>query len=228
VVLKKLSEQREKLIVSQAEPYLADDEEVLFWTRARPFEGRGDGFVFLSRRRVVVHWTGRTDAPGSFEWGDIHSWGVSAESIGGPVLAIETDDGSVCFVQLRVDTPAMAEYVGKFIENFASLAPTPRRDLSEGEHIGDFQAVESVDVPLHPRGMTEKVKRSVVTVVGLSMILFAVLIIPLPGPWSILISIAGFALLASEYDWAKDALGWMRKQYQDAKEKLRARRQRSS
>jgi uncharacterized protein (TIGR02611 family) len=224
VVLKKLSQQREKLIVSQAEPYLAEHEEVLFWTRARPFEGRGDGFVFLSRRRVVVHWTGRTDAPGSFEWDDIHSWGVVAETIGGPVLAIESEDGSVCFVQLRADTPAMAESVGRFIENFSSLAPAPRRDLSEGAHIGEFLAVESVDVHHHPKGMTDKVKRSVVTVIGLSMILFAVLIIPLPGPWSLLISIAGFAILASEYDWAKDALGWMKKKYQDAKRKLAGRR----
>jgi len=224
VVLKKLSQQREKLIVSQAEPYLADDEDVLHWTRARPFEGRGDGFVFLSRQRVIVHWTGRSDAPGSFEWDDIHAWGVVAETIGGPILALETDEGSVCFVQLRTDTPAMAENVGRFIESFSTLAPSPRRDLSDGEHIGEFQAVDVVDVMHHPKGMTEKVKRSVVTVVGLSMILFAILIIPLPGPWSLLISIAGFAILASEYDWAKDALGWMRKKYQDAKRKLAARR----
>lgn len=119
----------------------------------------------------------------------------------------------------------MAQTVGRFIENFSSLAPTPRRDLSEGDHIGEFQAVDSVDVPHHSRGMTEKVQRSIVTVIGLAMILFAVLIIPLPGPWSILISIAGFAILASEYDWAKDALGWMRQKYQDAKEKLKRRRQ---
>lgn len=224
MVLKKLSEQREKLIVSQAEPYLADDEVVLYWTRARPFEGRGDGFVFLSEHRVVVHWTGRTDAPGSFEWDDVHSWGVVAETTGGPVLAIEGDDGSVCFVQLRADTPAMAESVGRFIESFSSLAPAPRRDLSEGGHIGEFQVLDSLEVLHQPRGMTEKVKRSVVTVIGLSMILFAILIIPLPGPWSLLISIAGFAILASEYDWAKDALGWMRKKYQEAKRKLAARR----
>ena len=225
MVFKKLSEQREKLIVSQAEPYLAENEDVLDWTRARPFEGRGDGFVFLSRRRIVVHWTGRTDAPGSFEWHEVHAWGVVSETAGGPVLAIETEDGSVCFVQLRADTPAMAETVGRFVENFASLAPTPRRDLSDGAHIGEFQAVDSVDVTHHARGMTQKVQRSVVTVIGLAMILFAILIIPLPGPWSILISIAGFAILASEYDWAKDALGWMRQKYQDAKEKLKRRRQ---
>ena len=85
-----------------------------------------------------------------------------------------------------------------------------------------------MDVEHQPKGMTEKVKRTVVTVTGLSMILFAILIIPLPGPWSILISIAGFAILASEYDWAKDALGWMRKKYNDAKEKLKARRQPST
>lgn len=228
MVLKKISEQREKLIVSQAEPYLAEDEDVLDWARARPFEGRGDGFVFLSRRRIVVHWTGRSDAPGSFEWDDIHAWGVVPDRIGGPVLAIETDEGSVCFVQLRADTPAMATTVGRFIENFASLAPAPRRDLSDGGHIGEFQIVDSVEVPLHPKGMTDKVKRSVITVLGLATILLALLIIPLPGPWSFLLAIAGFAILASEYDWAKDALGWIRKKYQDAKEKLKARRQPST
>ncbi len=70
-------------------------------------------------------------------------------------------------------------------------------------------------------GMT---RRILVTIGGVVMIVVAMLIIPLPGPWSILLTIAGLALLSSEYDWAQDILVWVKKKYEAAKEKIAQRK----
>jgi hypothetical protein len=47
----------------------------------------------------------------------------------------------------------------------------------------------------------------------------------LPGPWSFVVTIAGLAILASEYDWARDALAWSKDRYKAVSNKIKARRQ---
>jgi uncharacterized protein (TIGR02611 family) len=48
-----------------------------------------------------------------------------------------------------------------------------------------------------------------VTVIGVAVIVGGIILLPLPGPgW--LIIFAGLGLLATEYEWAKRLLGWLR------------------
>ena len=49
-------------------------------------------------------------------------------------------------------------------------------------------------------------KRVVVFVVGVSLVALGIALIPLPGPFSIPLMIAGLAVLATEYVWAEKAL----------------------
>ena len=49
-------------------------------------------------------------------------------------------------------------------------------------------------------------KRIVVFVVGVSLFALGIALIPLPGPFSIPLMIAGLAVLATEYVWAEKAL----------------------
>jgi len=49
-------------------------------------------------------------------------------------------------------------------------------------------------------------KRIVIFVVGVALVLLGVALIPLPGPFSIPLMIAGLAVLATEYVWAERAL----------------------
>jgi hypothetical protein len=53
------------------------------------------------------------------------------------------------------------------------------------------------------------------TLIGIALIVIAVLIGFLPGPWSIPLVIAGLAVLAREYDWAKDLLEWFKDKQKD-------------
>ena len=51
-------------------------------------------------------------------------------------------------------------------------------------------------------------KRIAVTVGGFVLLIVAALIIPVPGPWSILLAIVALSILASEYVWARRTLAF--------------------
>jgi uncharacterized protein (TIGR02611 family) len=224
-VLRRIAEQRERLIHAQAARYLDPGEKIRHWVRARQVGGRADGFVFLTDARCVVHWTGRSDgSPGDFRWESISGWGISQDQNGGPILAIRSDDAE-CYVQLRANTSAMADDVTSFVRNFAEAAPWPREQISAPDHLGPFEATTAPTITQEKKSITDLSKRILVTVLGVALIIGAVVIIPLPGPWSLLVSIAGLAVLASEYDWARDALDWTKQKYQQAMKKVKARRQ---
>lgn len=206
---RRISEQRESLILAQAEPYLEEDERVLEWVRGRRVGQKGEGFVFLTPKRVIVHWTGRSDAPGSFEWTSITGWGVVQEAKGGPILGIECGDVTAT-VQLRSITKAMGDRVAEFVEDFSNHVPFAREPMNLDSPLGPFEPVGSVTVPAHHFSTAEKMKRVGITVLGATLVLGGVLLTPLPGPWSFPIVIAGLAVLAQEYDWAKDATEWVR------------------
>lgn len=206
---RRLSEQRESLILAQAAPYLEDGERVLKWVRGRRVGGRGEGFVFITPKRVVVHWTGRSDAPGSFEWTKITGWGVVQESKGGPILGIECGD-ITCTVQLRSTTRAMADRVGEFVEEFSSRVPFAREPMNLDSPHGPFEPTAAVQLPDHRMSVAEKAKRIGITLLGATLMFGGIILTPLPGPWSFPIVIAGLAVLAQEYDWAKDAREWVR------------------
>ena len=68
-------------------------------------------------------------------------------------------------------------------------------------------------------------KRAGVTVLGFTLILAGIILIPLPGPgW--LVIFAGLAVLATEYVWAERALRAARRKARSAAMKARARMRR--
>lgn len=219
---RRISEQRESLILAQAAPYLDAGERVVRWVRGRRVGGRGEGFVFITPKRVIVHWTGRADAPGSFEWTDIKGWGVVQDAKGGPILGIEVS-GMTCTVQLRSTTKVMAERVSDFVEEFSAHVPFAREPMNLDSPHGPFEATGQVEVPPHHWSTADKAKRIGITVLGATLVLGGVLLTPLPGPWSFPIVIAGLAVLAQEYDWAKDAREWVREKSRAVAKKFKRR-----
>ncbi len=224
-MLRRIAEQRQRLILSKAERYLDEGERVLRWARATQTDGRREGFVYLTPRRCIVHWTGRQDGvPGDFRWEEITSWGVSSDPDRGTVLALEASDAH-CFVMLRTDTAAMAEDVADFLKQFAEHAPSPQEEVSAPGYLGSFEHTGSPEVTKQKKTVTDHTRRIAVTLLGIALIVGAIAIIPLPGPFSFVVTIAGLAILAREYDWARDALDWTKQRYKAAAGKIKARRQ---
>lgn len=67
-------------------------------------------------------------------------------------------------------------------------------------------------------------KRIAVTVVGFVLLIVAALIIPVPGPWSILLSIIALSILASEYVWARRLLAFAKRKTEQVKGSMLQRR----
>ncbi|MDP9067773.1 MAG: PGPGW domain-containing protein [Actinomycetota bacterium] len=223
--LRRIAEQRERLILGKADRYLDDDERVLRWARASQVDGRREGFAYITPRRFIVHWTGRQDGvPGDFRWEDITSWGVSSDPELGPTLAVETADEH-CFVRLRVTTAAMADDVAAFLKEFAEHAPRPHEEVSAPGHLGSFEPTSAPEVTQQKMTVRDHTRRIAVTLAGVALIVGAIAIIPLPGPFSFVVTIAGLAILAREYDWARDALDWTKQRYNAVAGKIKARRQ---
>lgn len=67
-------------------------------------------------------------------------------------------------------------------------------------------------------------KRIAVTVSGFGLLIVAALIIPVPGPWSILLTIAALSILATEYLWARRLLNFAKQKTEQAKGAMMRRR----
>ncbi|HEX2296077.1 MAG TPA: PGPGW domain-containing protein [Actinomycetota bacterium] len=213
-------------ILSYARPHLEEGEEVAHWVRARHPEKRGaEGFMFVTSKRFVLCWTGSDLQPHALEWEEIEAWGVDDEARGGPVLFIERDHAPAV-AQMPVTTDGMARTVSHFVREFARRAPEPVDPPQEDLWRGRFAPRADVSVAPESRSLTAQARRIVVTVIGILLVVGGTAIIPLPGPWSFPVIIAGLAVLASEYDWAKDVRDWVRERYKSARRMIRSRRAR--
>ena len=67
-------------------------------------------------------------------------------------------------------------------------------------------------------------KRIAVTVAGFVLLIVAALIIPVPGPWSILLAIVALSILASEYVWARRLLAFAKRRTEQVKGAMLRRR----
>jgi uncharacterized protein (TIGR02611 family) len=222
-----LREQREKLILGDAYGYLEPDEDVERWVRARSSEGK-EGFIFITPRRVIVHWTTEEDGNHSFTWEEVRAWGINAGSPGGggPALALETSAADI-IVQMPVPSSGRVSEVSAFVRRFEHHAPkSPRLPQAAAYGPGTWETHSRVRVVRSKMGVSDLTKRIIVTLLGLFVLIAGLIMMVTPGP-GLLGIIGGLALLSNEYDWAKDGLRWARKRYSQAKDEVNRRRQKS-
>ncbi len=215
-LMSRLAERREAHILTHPKPHLETGEGVKHWIRVRRPGGGREGFAYLTPVRLVVHWLGGQEAF-VIDLAGIRAWGQSGNTPGGPVLTIETTGGDLR-MQLPAGSEAVTSQVKRFLEAFARS--TPGRPHPSVEAIAGITTEEM--------SWGRRSRRIVVTVSGVALtIVGIVLAVPLvPGP-GLLVAIGGIALLASEYDWAKDALNWAQDKSRGSRQRLEARRRRS-
>ncbi|HEV3472994.1 MAG TPA: PGPGW domain-containing protein [Actinomycetota bacterium] len=219
--LSKLSETRRKHILGHVEAHLDDGEAIVQWGRVRHPERNSQGFLFLTSARCIIRWRDE-DEVRSYPWAEIIAWGVNKDARRGPILSIETaqDEESA---QLQIGSKALALGAGRVVRAFARLAPKEASNVKVADHRRIDPEAELVveKEKLTPQGLA---RRILIGVVGVAFLVVALAIIPLPGPWSFLLVIAAFALLAREFDWAEDTLDWIKDKYEKAKQRVRSSR----
>lgn len=72
------------------------------------------------------------------------------------------------------------------------------------------------------RDLTRGAKRIGVLVVGLALLVVGILMLVLPGP-GVLVTMAGLALLATEYEWARRLLARVRQHARRITDQVRRR-----
>lgn len=70
-------------------------------------------------------------------------------------------------------------------------------------------------------------KRITITVIGFGLVAAGLVLIIFPGPWTIPLLIAGLAVLATEYAWARRALDETKTRARKARDKFLKRRKAS-
>ncbi|CAN5787648.1 hypothetical protein BH18ACT15_BH18ACT15_05730 [soil metagenome] len=205
-----LSEERKKHMLGHAAAALEGGEQIQHWVRARHLEDDREGYLILTQRRWIVRWIDPEMGSTSGEWDEITAWGVSDESPGSPVLAVAAGEGTQ-FATMPVTSGDAERRIRGFLECFSRLAPGGRPPISPDGRAGEFRMTADARLARPPRSLAGQSRRIVVTIVGLVLVVAGVVLaLPLvPGP-GILLLLAGFGILATEYDWAKDAFTWVK------------------
>lgn len=222
-VISRLAQQRHNQIVDPVRPLLDEGEEVVHWVRARHPESNATGFLYVTRRRCIVRWPQEASPARVFLWEDVECWGVDAGAAGGPVIGIEAKNADA-LVQIVVETNGMVGSAREAIRIFAKQAPQPRSRLVKASNPERFESHGEVDITKQRKTLFGHTKRIVVTTVGIALVVLGIVLsLPLvPGP-GFLLMLAGLGVLATDYDWAKDALAWAKDKYKKTASKLRSR-----
>lgn len=222
-LIDRIAEQREKQVIERVLPMLENGERVTHWTRARKPRTNKRGVAFLTNRRFIALWGGRQDGDEAIAWNDVEAWGVDGRAPGGPLLALESD-GAGTMVQMLVDHARNAERVKQFLERYEQLSSPPRRSLERYRDHGDFEPTVDIAVETEKRSLGQFTRRAAVTIFGITLVVLGVLLLVLPGP-GIIVTIAGLAVLGSEYDWAEDLLTWVKLRSRATAQRFKSRRQ---
>jgi hypothetical protein len=218
-----ISERHHRHVLSRAQSHLAPGETVISWARAR-HPRRGHGFVYLTSDRLLVVWSSPSDGHRAVALKEIEAWGIDAGARGGPLLCVESSETAV-LVHMPVRNGASETRASSFVHRLGRAAARPRRRVRVDGHPGAFESdpnrVAFTRQRLSPAELT---KRVIITVIGVLLMFTGAVITPIPGPWSLPILLGGLALLASEYDWARDVLDWVKEKSRRARDRLRARR----
>lgn len=194
---------RETLVLGHVRRGLDRDERIVAWSHASVPGKRAPGLFVVTDRRCLLH-----VASGSFE-------DVSRPLERLDLFRVDRHSAEVARVHLLGDdTDVVAEFsLTSRVQ--ARSAGGVLRELTRAD-IGAPAAFDpSATSPLPPiqRSMRHHARRAWVTVVGVVVLILSLLFASpfVPGPGA-LTAVAGFAILAKEYEWARDIHVWAARQ----------------
>lgn len=200
------------MVLGAVRRQLADGEQVLAWSHAQVPDTRAPGLFVVTDRRCLLHVTNPSVAD------------VDTPLSRFRLFDLDRRNATTARVRLRGED---AEVVAEFSLTNRARSRAMGRVLTELQR-ADIGAPASFDPtatsPLQPieRNVRDHARRVWVTVAGLFVLLLSLLFASpfVPGPGA-LTAVAGLAILAREYEWARDVhlwaarkaemfVGWMR------------------
>jgi uncharacterized protein (TIGR02611 family) len=194
---------RERLVLGHVRRRLLADERILAWSHANVPETRAPGLFVVTDRRFLLHVASS-----------------SYEDVVRPLDRLRLFD-----LDRRTADTARVRLRGEDAEVVAEFSLTSRvRARAMGRVLGELSRADigppasfdpALTSPIPPvaRSMRHHARRLWVTVAGVLVLVLSLLFASpfVPGPGA-LTAVAGFAILAREYEWARDIHVWAARQ----------------
>ncbi len=202
---------RERMVLGQLRSHLDEDEAITAWVHVVGSDGR-PGVMTVTSKRCLVHTAPPDRPPTVIDASELTDWNVEPLRDTTAELYLNGSTDPVT-IRLPLTTHGQARKATEVVGQLARWTP-----------------VDGADAPpvLTSRqlGMRGHVRRVLVTVVGVVVILISALFASpfFPGPGA-LTFLAGLAILAREYDWARDVHAWVRRRFEQLWAWLKRRRE---
>lgn len=202
---------RERMVLGPLCGHLQAAETINAWAHVVDATGRG-GVLTVTEKRCLVHCGPPGSEPVTIAATELDAWRLESVHPTVVELALETEPERVVF-QLPLTTHGQARKASEVVRELASWDP----------------GVERAQPPVLTSsrlGLRGHVRRVVVTLVGVVLMLLSALFASpfFPGPGALTFLLA-LALLAREYDWARDVHVWTRRRFEQLWAWLQQRRE---
>lgn len=194
---------RERLVLGSILRYLDSDEEILAWTHANVPEVRAPGVLAVTNRNCVLHVASSSFPDISTPLSELSGFKLNRRNP--EVVRVRLcGDGHEVDVELSLTNRVRSRSLGRV------LSALTRYEIAAPE---TFDPALTSPVPPMVRNVRHHARRVWVTVLGVFVLVLSVVFASpfVPGPGA-LTAVAGIAILAREYEWARDLHVWAARQ----------------
>lgn len=194
---------RERLVLAHVRDQLDPGEDVLAWSHASVPDSRSPALFVVTRERCLLSITSPSVDDVEAPLGRLHMFDLDRSSSAIAQVRVH-GDGREVLCEFSLTSRARSRAMGRV------LAELARADVGAPE--GYDPNLTSPLQPM-PRGVKDHARRVWVTVLGVLVLAVSVVFASpfVPGPGA-LTAVAGFAILAKEYEWARDVHVWSARQ----------------
>ena len=194
---------REGLVLGPLRAEFDPEESLLAWTHAKVPGVRAPAVLVVTDQRCLLHIASPTVADTHTQLGSLVRFDLdraTPETVGVRL----NGHGEEVVAELSLTTRARSRAAGRV------LSALVRQNVGAP---ATFDPSKTSPLPPVPRGVKDHARRVWVTVVGVLVLVLSLAFASpfLPGPGA-LTAVAGIAILAREYEWARDLHVWANRQ----------------
>lgn len=195
---------RERLVLGHLLRQLDGDEEILAWTHATVPDVRAPGVLVVTDRRCLLHVASSQVDDVSTPLERLRGFKFKRRDPEVVKVRLVGADGDEVHVELSLTNRVRSRSVGQVLKTLAKQQVRAPRS---------FDPALTSPLPPMVRSMKHHARRVWITLAGVLVLLVSALFASpfVPGPGA-LTAVAGIAILAREYEWARDLHVWAARQ----------------